>query len=137
MTQEEKCMGWAKYYEDNVSICIGRMAIKDSFHAIHNQVNNFKTSEIKREVRVYPVAEGKAGVLKTPSKEVMITGRRGLELSFVISPEIRICRKMQMNGWWWSASKKCWCNFNTKVNRRYAEETARRYHAQIIFVAEA
>ena len=82
-------MGWAKYYEDNVSICIGRMAIKDSIHAIHNQVNNFKTSEIKREAKVYPVAEDKAGVLKTPS------------------------------------------------NRRYAEERARRYHAQIILGAEA
>lgn len=22
-------MGWAKYYEDNVSICIGRMAVKE------------------------------------------------------------------------------------------------------------
>lgn len=130
-------MGWAKYYEDNVSICIGRMAIKDSIPAIHKHVNNFKTSEIKREVKVYPAAEHKAGALKTQNKEVMISGRRGLELSFVISPETRICRKMQMNGWWWSASKKCWCNFNTKVNRRYAEETARRYHAQIIFVAEA
>ena len=72
--------------------------------------------------------------MKTIFDEPKRNGRRGIEISFAITPEVRICRKLQMNGWWWSAAKKCWCNLNTKANRMYAEETARRYQAQITIV---
>ena len=65
----------------------------------------------------------------------MGNARRGLELYFASSPEVRVCRKLQLNGWWWSAANNCWCNLNNKVNRKYAEDTARRYRAQIAIVA--
>lgn len=128
-------MGWAKYYEDNVSICIGRMAVKESLPVRHAPVRNYRVVEDKREAPIQSAVEHKVVRVITSFEESMGNGRRGLELFFVTSPEVRICRKLQMNGWWWSTAKKCWCNFNTKVNCRYAEETARRYQAQIIIVA--
>ncbi len=128
-------MGWAKYYEDNVSICVGRMVEKDNHPMIYTPVTHRKLDRQKSNSPVHPAIEYKAGTVSTSSEDSFGTERKGLELSFITSPEVRICRKLQMNGWWWSASKKCWCNFNTKVNRRYAEEMTRRYMAKITIVA--
>ena len=124
-------MGWAKYYEDNVSICIGRMAVLESVPVKHTPVRNFRVVEQKREVQIQPKGEKKTDKVKQP----MGNARRGLELYFASSPEVRVCRKLQLNGWWWSAANNCWCNLNNKVNRKYAEDTARRYRAQIAIVA--
>lgn len=124
-------MGWAKYYEDNVSICIGRMAVRESVLVKYTPVRNFRVVEQqKREVQIQPKGEKKTDKVKQP----MGNARRGLELYFASSPEVRVCRKLQLNGWWWSAANNCWCNLNNKVNRKYAEDTARRYRAQIAIV---
>lgn len=124
-------MGWAKYYEDNVSICIGRMAVRESVPVKHTPVRNFRVVEQKREIQIQPKGEKKADKVNQP----IGNARRGLELYFASSPEVRVCRKLQLNGWWWSAANHCWCNLNNKVNRKYAEDTARRYRAQIAIVA--
>ena len=124
-------MGWAKYYEDNVSICIGRMAVRESVPVRNTPVRNIRIVEHKREIPIQPIVEQKTGTVKQP----LGNGRRGLELYFTSSPEVRVCRKLQLNGWWWSAANNCWCNLNNKVNRKYAEDTARRYRAEISIVA--
>lgn len=124
-------MGWAKYYEDNVSICNGRMAVSESIPVRHTPVRRYKAVEHKREIQVKPETKPMEVKVISAIDQPMRNGRRGIELSFITVPEAGICRKLQMNGWWWSSAQKCWCNCNTKVNRRYAEETARRYQAQI------
>ncbi len=128
-------MGWAKYYEDNVSICIGRMAVKESVPAAHASLRNFRIIEYKQPQRQREVNQNveKRVIIADPKN---VNGRRGLELFFVTTPEAKVCRSLQMNGWWWSAAKRSWCNLNNKANRRYAEETARKYQAQIT-IAEA
>ena len=49
-TKEDDEMGWAKYNEDNMSIYIGRMAVKDSV-----PVYGVQSCEIKRVVEKAPV----------------------------------------------------------------------------------
>ncbi len=129
-------MGWAKYYEDNVSICIGRMVLREGVSVRNTPerntpVGNIRVVEYKREIPIQPIEEHKADKVKQP----MGNGRRGLELYFVSIPEVSVCRKLQLNGWWWSAAKQCWCNINNKVNRKYAKDITRKYRAQITVVA--
>ena len=127
-------MGWAKYYEDNVSICVGRMAVKESVPVKRTPVMNVRIIEPKQPQRK-PVVVQKAEKRVITDNSLKENGRRGLELFFDCKPEAKVCRNLQMNGWWWSAAKNSWCNINNKVNRRYAEETARKYRAQIYVVA--
>jgi len=127
-------MGWAKYYEDNVSICIGRMAVKESVPAVPTPIKNFRIIKQKQPQRKRGDEQNaEKGVITANPKKA--NGRRGLELFFITAPEAKVCRNLQMNGWWWSAANNCWCNLNNKVNRKYAEDTARRYRAQIAIVA--
>ncbi len=127
-------MGWAKYYEDNVSICIGRMAVKGYIPVNTIPVSAHRFDSCIEGVPVRPTFEHNNTKVATPFEESIRNGRRGLELTFTTFPGIRICRKLQLNGWWWSKAKKCWCNLNTKVNLRYAEETANKYQAQVTIV---
>ncbi len=128
-------MGWAKYYEDNVSICIDRMAVKESVPVVRTPVKNFRVIEHKQQQRKRVADQNaeKRVFIANPKKA---NGRRGLELFFITTPDAKMCRNLQMNGWWWSASKKSWCNLNIKANRKYAEETARKYQAKVTIVAE-
>lgn len=96
-------MGWAKYYEDNLSICFDRMASKDEPPKKKEHIK-------KKENYLVVVRRG------TNQK-----GRRGLELSFQNGLEDKLINKLQINGWWWSKANACWCNTDTDGNRRYAE----------------
>ncbi len=128
-------MGWAKYYEDNVSICIGRMAIKDSIPVRKKSVRNYNLSiNHKRENPAKPVIDHKIVKVRKSFEQPMGNGRRGLELFFTTMPEMSFCRKLQMNGWWWSAAKQCWCNLNTKGNLKYAEGLNSNYEIKQIIV---
>ena len=110
-------MGWPKYYEDNISIYVGRMAMKESIpgHEVKREAQPIKrASEINMENSFF-VAHPKVQ-----------NGRRGLELVFPYGVEEVMIRKLQMNGWWWSKANACWCNLDTKANRKYAETLLHR-----------
>ena len=107
-------MGWAKYYEDDMSIYIGRMAVKDSVPLYRAQPCGVKRVLEKAPV---PVVKSQYEKVDRPKNR---NGRRGLELTFVHEPE-KILVKLQMNGWWWSSGNNCWCNQDTVGNRKYAQ----------------
>ncbi len=120
-------MGWAKYYEDNVSICVGREVVRESSPVMcYFGADSMMVSPAKSIVSVEGEANdvAKKGVFEG-------NGRRGIELSFKTSPDRNVCRKLQMNGWWWSVSGNCWCNQNTAGNRKYANKTARNYDGKV------
>lgn len=96
-------MGWAKYYEDNMSICFDRMALK-------YETPKKKETPKKEETHITVVR-----------RKAYQKGRRGLELSFQNGLEDKFIKKLQINGWWWSKANACWCNLDTVGNRRYAE----------------
>ena len=45
-------MGWAKYYEDNISICNARRIDKESIPAVRTPVKNFRVIENKKVVSI-------------------------------------------------------------------------------------
>ena len=112
-------MGWAKYCEDNMSIYIGRMALRDSVPAYSCRIENY---------RIVEVSSSKCENKQEPSDTIMEAedsrGRRGLELTFQNGVDERMIRKLQLNGWWWSRTRACWCNYNSKGNRKYARNLA-------------
>ena len=120
-------MGFAKYYEDNISICVGRMVVRESTSAV-----DYRPIKESWTVTAKVAADSKSTV-KTDEQH-KDNGRRGLEISFKESPNKTVCRKLQLNGWWWSPVKKCWCNVNTNANRKYAEETSSKYQVEITAV---
>ncbi len=120
-------MGWAKYYEDNVSIYVGRMAVADT-----NLVHYVKTFEGYEYHQPQKQPEIQSQML-IPKK--MENGRRGLELRFEAELEPNMSRRLQMNGWWWSKSKACWCNLNNYVNRRFIQNSFGKYKPRIKTVA--
>ena len=73
-------MGWAKYYEDNMSIYIGRMAVKDSVPMYRVQPCEIERVVDNASVAVKPNYD-KADRPKSQN------GRRGLELTFSTDPE--------------------------------------------------
>ena len=115
-------MGWAKYMEDNKEIYEERMALRDAGVYLYkptkkNTVNckqNLSCSEFHITPRPAPVGQIHRGKEKN-------NGRNGIELVFSFKPDNSVARKLQINGWWWSKAKGCWCNSNTIVNRTYAE----------------
>lgn len=120
-------MGWAKYYEDNMSIYIGRMAVKDS-----TSMYRAHPCEIKRAVE-------KASVVVKPNYDKVNrpknqNGRRGLELTFSKKPERKLIIKLRMNGWWWSCGNNCWCNLDTIGNRKYAQRMISMTGAHLFIV---
>lgn len=105
-------MGWAKYYEDNMSIYVGRMAVKESIPVFRVQTHEVKKAAVKS-----PATDHCCEKVDRPKNQ---NGRRGLELTFVHEPEQKTLVKLRMNGWWWSNSNNCWCNLDTIGNRKYA-----------------
>lgn len=113
-------MGWAKYCEDNMSIYIGRMIMKESVLNVcayeneksrdENKIK--KCNESRKESNLFSVSQ------KSFDEQ---NGRRGLEIVFQNGIEENMMRKLQMNGWWWSKANACWCNLDTRGNRKYAE----------------
>lgn len=112
-TKGDNEMGWAKYYEDNMSIYIGRMAVKNS-----TPMCGIQSCKMKRLVEDAPIiVKPNYDKVDSPKNQ---NGRRGLELTFFREPEKKILVKLRMNGWWWSNSNNCWCNLDTIGNRKYA-----------------
>ena len=115
-------MGWAKYMEDDIEIYEERMALKGASLYLYkamkkNTVNckrNLNYSEFNSTPRLVPEEQCRYCEDKG-------NGRNGIELVFSFKPDNGLARKLQINGWWWSNAKGCWCNSNTSVNRNYAE----------------
>lgn len=111
-------MGWAKYNEDNMSIYIGRMAVRDTNPVYFDRHENKKPSAIRLEP-----SRRKEGnnVIESPRMTRKASGRKGLKVIFQNGADERMIRKMQMNGWWWSKVNACWYNRDTTGNRIYAK----------------
>ena len=122
-------MGWAKYYEDNVSICIGRMAMMESKSV-------YQRAKVDRQPKVIHKELQRPRMEQYPTiTRCRQNGRRGLELKFQKYPELSVLRKLQMNGWWWSKRNVCWCNSDTRFNRTYVESYLKTYGPSISIVA--
>ena len=105
-------MGWAKYYEDNMSIYIGRMTVREATPVFYER------PEIIKDPVVKVVA---AGNREKDGWNHNRSGRKGLKLVFQNGADEGVIRKMQMNGWWWSKANACWYNQDTNGNRKYAK----------------
>lgn len=110
-------MGWAKYYEDNISIYNGRMAVREVTSVFYERFEK-KVPEVKITV---PKDIQKDIVAEKPERVHKALGRKGLKLVFQNGADEGMIRKMQMNGWWWSKTNACWYNIDTKGNRKYAK----------------
>ena len=113
-------MGWAKYYEDNMSIYIGRMAMREVTPLYCNRREKIKPSAVNFGSSLCKMRN----INKDDSKPEMLqksSGRKGLKVVFQNGADDRMIRKMQMNGWWWSKSNACWYNCDTNGNRKYAK----------------
>ena len=85
-------MGWAKYYEDNLSIMNNRLPF----------------TYAEKEDPLYQV-------------------RPSIHEAVKVAPSRKRDRaELQINGWWWSKLNNCWCNYNTAINRAYAEQIQRK-----------
>ena len=111
-------MGWAKYYEDNMSIHIGRMAVREVTPVFYERQKVKIAPEVKL---VVPEERNKAIVAEKHGRVHKSLGRKGLKMVFQNGADEGLIRKMQMNGWWWSKANACWYNRDTKGNRRYAQ----------------
>ena len=110
-------MGWAKYYEDNMSIYIGRMAVGEVSPVFYERPEAVKVPVVKAvatEEKKKDIVAEKSG---TAHKAM---GRKGLKVVFQNGADEGMIRKMQMNGWWWSKANACWFNQDTNGNRKYA-----------------
>lgn len=124
-------MGWAKYWEDNISICNDRLNSKnpsiDSMRALRQDDYMIAREQViaiepKRGNQVNHRVEK----LQFPQK------RYGLELRFPVSPERSLVRKLQLNGWWWSNNAGSWCNYDSEANRRYARDSLCKWNPKLI-----
>ena len=111
-------MGWAKYYEDNMSIHIGRMAVREVTPVFYERQKVKIAPEVKL---VVPEERNKAIVAEKHGRVHKSLGRKGLKMVFQNGADEGLIRKMQMNGWWWSKANACWYNRDTKGNRQYAQ----------------
>ena len=118
-------MGWAKYYEDNMSIYVGRMVMKESVPSYNVKVKPTHAVQIQIAQKKKPVAEVKKKKEIDYVKREKQNGCQGLELSFKVGIEDKMIKKLQVNGWWWSKFNACWCNLDTSGNRKYAESFKR------------
>ena len=105
-------MGWAKYYEDNMSIYVGRMVMKESVPSYNVKVKPTHAVQIQIAQKKKPVAEIKKKKEIDYVKREKQNGCQGLELSFKVGIEDKMIKKLQVNGWWWSESNACWCNLD-------------------------
>ena len=111
-------MGWAKYYEDNMSIYIGRMAAREITPVFcdRSQIMNTPVAEAAT-----PEDKKTDGVADKSGIAHKALGRKGLKVIFQNGADEGMIRKMQMNGWWWSKANACWYNQDTNGNRKYAK----------------
>ncbi len=118
-------MGWAKYYEDNVSICNDRLYMAEvrTSPLLHNN-NAAKCNVVVKNTPRERTA--RQSIIKNSRNS-----RHGLELRLVGETMPTAARKLQLNGWWWSRSGKCWCNSNTKANWEYAQIVSRSWNARL------
>lgn len=125
-------MGFAKYYEDNVSIYVGRMILKSATLRKRDEPP-CQPEQSKKLVnsRVHVFRSIKVIDANNIPSPIDRNERRGLELSFSDDPDKSTIRKLQMNGWWKSASSNCWCNTNTQNNRRYASKYVQSNRASL------
>lgn len=94
-------MGWAKYYEDNLSIMNNRLPF----------------TYAEKEEPLYQVRPSIHEAVKVaPSRK---RDRAELKIHFTGGDNRIAARKLQINGWWWSKLNNCWCNYNTAINRAY------------------
>ena len=101
-------MGWAKYFEDNLSINNDRLLMACENQALFCVSQATNVYKVNRE--------------KDQEAETSVTSkdrRCGLELCFQIVPDKKTITKLRLNGWWWSNARSCWCNTNTFANRKY------------------
>lgn len=110
-------MGWAKYYEDNISIYIGRMAVREASPVFYKRPEPFKEPVVKAVVTEEKKKDIVTEKIETAHKAM---GRKGLKVVFQNGADEGMIRKMQMNGWWWSKANACWFNQDTNGNRKYA-----------------
>lgn len=112
-------MGFAKYYEDDMSIYVGRLAVRDTVPVYHENLKRAPQKKVKAIHQESPKKlDSKVGSTK-------LLGRRGLELTIPNGSDARKSHTLQMNGWWWSKADNCWCNQNTKGNREFARGLTR------------
>ena len=110
-------MGWAKYYEDNMSIYIGRIMAREVPHVFYERPETVKLPVVKTAAK-----EEKKDIVAEKSEMVHnAMGRKGLKVVFQNGADEDMIRKMQMNGWWWSKANACWFNRDTNGNRKYAK----------------
>ena len=101
-------MGWAKYYEDNLSIMNNRLTF----------------TYAEKEEPLYQVRPSIHEAVKVaPSRK---RDRAELKIHFTGGDNRIAARKLQINGWWWSKLNNCWCNYNTAINRAFAEHIQRK-----------
>ena len=68
-------MGWAKYYEDNMSIYIGRVAMIETTSCYCDRSENIRISTIKKR----PLhISGKKTTFEKPRIAQMVPGRKGV-----------------------------------------------------------
>jgi len=103
-------MGWAKYYEDNLSIYINRMVMKEQ------DIPSIRVRQFERK----PVINQQNTQIKTVDVKNK-NSRVGIMVFFDSVVNNSLARKLQMNGWWFSKSNNCWCNYNNKANRQYVQ----------------
>jgi len=97
-------MGWAKYYEDNMSIINNRLPL----------------TYIEKKEHMIPEHPPVNEVIK--ATHTSKRSRAELEIHFRETVDHASARKLQINGWWWSKLNNCWCNYNTTINRAFAEQ---------------
>ena len=108
-------MGWAKYYEDNLSIINDRLlylCAEKKEYLVPEHLPVHKVEQV-----LYPARNNRAE----------------LKIHFFEAVDHITARKLQINGWWWSNLNKCWCNYNTAINRAFTEKL--QYKTNIITVA--
>lgn len=110
-------MGWAKYCEDNMSIYIGRMAVKEVSPVFYEKPEAVKIPVVKAPA----TEEKKRDIVAEKPGMAHKAGRKGLKVVFQNGADEGMIRKMQMNGWWWSKANACWFNQDTNGNRKYAK----------------
>lgn len=114
-------MGWAKYYEDNMSIIADRMREVD-------KPANLALYARERKVGANNAPRIDHVAVKDCTASIQLTNidrtgnRRGLKLSFTVVVDPKYIRKLRVNGWWWSRTANAWVNNNTAVNREFAEK---------------
>ena len=111
-------MGWAKYYEVNMSIYIGRMEVRKVSPVFYERHETVKAPVVKTAA----TEEKKKNIEAEKTEQTRTSmGRKGLKVVFQNGADEGMIRKMQMNGWWWSKANACWFNKDTNGNRRYAK----------------